>query len=70
LRVSLSPSLPPQVDRASRDAALATVTLGLPHLDGRLFTDQLFMLRVRGAWTIVSKTWTLHAAPVVILPLA
>ena len=57
-----------KIDRISRDCAVATVTLGLPQLDGRLYTDQLFMLRCRGAdgmrrWTIVNKSWTLHKAP-------
>jgi hypothetical protein len=63
-----------KIDRVSRDTALATVTLGLPQFDGRLFTDQLFMLRCRGAdgkrrWTIVNKSWTLHQAPkVTVIP--
>ena len=65
-----------KVDRFANHMALVTVTLGLPHLDGRLFTDHLYMVYIpsvpgpeigQGQWKIVSKTWTLHQAPTVSL---
>ena len=66
-----------KVDRFAHDTALVTVTLGLPHLEGRLFTDHLYMVYIpaimqgqgqgQGQWKIVNKIWTLHQAPTVVL---
>ena len=62
-----------KIDRFAHNMALVTVTLGLTHLDGRLFTDHLYMVYIPavqgqgegGQWKIVSKIWTLHQAPTV-----
>ena len=35
-----------KIDRFAHHMALVTVTLGLPHLDGRLFTDHLYMVYI------------------------
>jgi hypothetical protein len=53
----------PGAVQTGEKSAVAKVQIGFPSL-GKLFTDHLSMLRVKGQWMIVSKTyvfepWTL-----------
>ena len=52
-----------KIDFASARLAVVTLQLGLPHVDGRLFSDHLFVAKIDGKWIIVSKTWALHKVP-------
>ena len=45
------------VTKSGPKTAMAKVQIGFPQV-GRLFTDHLSMLKVKGKWTIVSKTYT------------
>ena len=43
------------IDRSGPESALAKVQLAI---GDRFYTDYLTMLKVDGAWRIISKTWT------------